>query len=74
MADHQPAAEKHLVAAMHGLRTFGFSYQGFQVTALLAGLRRCAEEIRLVQAGRKRVFDITLVPQLKLALKEQQNV
>jgi hypothetical protein len=75
LMDEQPqAAEQHLMAAMHSLRNFGYSYQGFQITVLLAGLRRCAEEIRLVRARQKRIFDITLLPQLKLAAREQQNV
>ncbi len=74
MAGQHQVAEKHMVAAMHSLRTFGYSYQGFQVTALLAGLRRCAEEIRLVRSRQKRVFDVTLLPQLRVALKAEQNV
>jgi hypothetical protein len=74
LADQPQAAEQHLIAAMHSLRNFGFNYNGFQITVLLAGLRRCAEEIRLVRAQHKRVFDITLLPQLRLAVKEQQNV
>lgn len=69
----QDRAEKHFVAAMHNLRDFGYAYEGFQVTNLLAGLRRCAEEVRLVRAKHKRVFDITLLPQLKLAVREERS-
>jgi len=72
--DRADAAEQHLMVAMHNLRNFGYSYQGFQITPLLAGLRRGAEEIRVVRSRHKRVFDITLLPQLRLAVKEQQNV
>jgi hypothetical protein len=74
MADEPDAAEQHFVTAMHNLRNFGYSYRGFQVTALLAGLRRCAEEIRQVRSLSKRRFDITLLPQLRLAEQEQQSV
>ncbi|MEZ4389123.1 MAG: hypothetical protein R3D98_16380 [Candidatus Krumholzibacteriia bacterium] len=74
MADRPDHAEKHFVAAMHGLRNFGFAYNGFQVTNLLAGLRRCAEEIRVVRGRQKRVFDITLLPQLRLAEKAETSV
>ncbi len=68
------AAEPRFIAAMQNLRNFGYSHQGFQVTVLLAGLRRCAEEIRLVRSGHKRVVDITLLPQLRMAVQEQQSV
>jgi hypothetical protein len=74
MNDEPDTAEHHFVTAMHNLRTFGFSHRGFQVTALLAGLRRCAEEIRLVRGQQKRIFDITLLPQLRMAEREQQSV
>ncbi|HOX26961.1 MAG TPA: hypothetical protein PLL30_14000 [Candidatus Krumholzibacteria bacterium] len=74
LAEDTDRAERHMIAAMQNLRTFGFSYQGFQVTALLAGLRRCTEEMRLVKGRHKRVFDITLLPQLRLALKVEENV
>ena len=72
--DRPDVAEKHMIAAMHNLRNFGFSYDGFQITALLAGLRLCAEEVRLVRARNKRIFDISLLPQLKLAAQVEQNV
>jgi hypothetical protein len=67
-------AEQHFLVAMQNLRNFGFSYNGFNVTGLLAGLRRCSEEARQVQAQNKRSFDITLLPQLKLAQQVEQNV
>ena len=74
LADDPDRAEQHLIAGMHNLRNFGYAYQGFQITVLLAGLRRCAEEIRLVRAQHKRVFDITLLPQLKLAVQVEESV
>jgi hypothetical protein len=74
LADDRDRAEQHLVAGMHNLRNFGYAHQGFQITVLLAGLRRCAEEIRLVRAQHKRIFDITLLPQLKLAQQVEENV
>lgn len=67
-------AEQHMIAAMQSLRNFGYSHRGFQISVLLAGLLRCAEEIRLVRSRQKRIFDITLLPQLRLAAREQQNV
>lgn len=73
LAGQPQVAERHLVTAMHNLRTFGFSHRDCSITVLLAGLRRCAEEIRLVRARQKRIFDITLLPQLRLAVKEQQS-
>ncbi len=74
LAEDADRAEQHLIAAMHNLRNFGYAYEGFQITVLLAGLRRCAEEIRLVRAQNKRVFDITLLPQLKLAELVEESV
>ena len=73
MAEDSDRAEKHLIAAMHNLRNFGYSYEGFQVTVLLAGLRRCAEEIRIVRGQHKRIFDVSLLPLLQLAVQEEQN-
>jgi len=73
MADDPDRAEQHLIAAMHNLRNFGYAYQGFQVTVMLAGLRRCAEEIRIVRGQHKRIFDVTLVPLLQLAVEEEQS-
>jgi len=75
LMDHRyDHAEKHFVSSMQNLRNFGFNYQGFQVTNLLAGLRRCAEEIRVVRGHNKRVYDISLLPQLHLAEKAEVNV
>jgi len=74
IAEDTERAERHMIAAMQNLRNFGYSHRGFQVTVLLAGLRRCTEEMRLVRGRRKRVFDITLLPQLRLAVKVEQNV
>ncbi len=74
MDDKHDRAEQHFVAAMHSLRNFGFTYHGFQVTNLLAGLRRCAEEIRIVRGRNKRLFDITLLPLLHLAEKAETSV
>lgn len=74
MAGRHDQAERHFMAGMHSLRNFGFAYQGFQVTNLLAGLRRCTEEIRVVRGRKKRVFDVTLLPQLRLAEKAETSV
>jgi hypothetical protein len=62
-------AERTLVAAMEKLRNFGFCYQSFEVTASLAGTRRCVEEIRLTRQSKTRVFDVSLLPQMRLAAK-----
>jgi hypothetical protein len=62
-------AETRLIAAMEKLRNFGFRYQNFDVTGALAGVRLGVEEIRGVRSGRKRAFDLTLLPHLKLAAK-----
>lgn len=62
-------AEVKLVAAMQKLRSFGFRYNNFEVTAALAGIRRAVEEIRAVRMNPKKVFDVSLLPQLRLAAK-----
>ncbi|MBE0567256.1 MAG: hypothetical protein IH621_14950 [Krumholzibacteria bacterium] len=62
-------AEQKMVAAMQKLRNFGFRYENFEVTVALAGVRQAVEEIRAVRARRKRVFDVSLLPQLRLAAK-----
>lgn len=62
-------AEAKLMAAMEKLRNFGYSYQNFEVTAALAGLRQGVEEIRAVRQRRKKAFDVTLLPTLKMAAK-----
>lgn len=61
-------AEILLTGSMQKLRNFGFRYENFEVTAALAGIRRAVEEIRAVK-GSKRVFDVSLLPQLRLAAK-----
>ncbi len=62
-------AEKKLVAAMEKLRNFGFRYNNFEVTSALAGVRKAVEEIRLVRERHKKTFDVTLLPQLRMAAK-----
>ena len=62
-------AEAKLIGAMHKLRNFGFRYENFEVTVALAAVRRAVEEIRVVRTGHKRLFDVSLVPQLRLAAK-----
>ena len=69
MADQMDRAESKLVAAMQKLRNFGFRYENFEVTVALAGLRKAVEEIRAVRGQDKRVFDVSLLPQLRLAAK-----
>jgi len=62
-------AESKLTGAMQKLRNFGFTYRNFEVTAALAGIRRAVEEIRAVKAKNKKLFDVSLLPQLRLAAK-----
>ena len=62
-------AEAKLVASMQKLRNFGFRYNDFEVTAALAGIRMGVEEIRAVRMDTKRIFDVSLLPQLRLAAK-----
>lgn len=62
-------AERTLISAMEKLRNFGFRYKNFEVTAALAGTRRCVEEIRLTRTGKGKIFDVSLLPQLRLAAK-----
>ena len=62
-------AEWKLVASMQKLRNFGFRYNNFEVTAALAGIRQTVEEIKAVRSKNKRVFDVTLLPQFRLAAK-----
>lgn len=63
------AAERKLVASMQKLRNFGFRYNNFEVTVALAGIRQTVEEIKAVRNKNKRVFDVTLLPQFRLAAK-----
>ena len=58
-----------LVASMEQLRNFGFRYQDFEVTVALAGIRRALEEIRAVRGQSRKVFDVSIVPQFRLAAK-----
>jgi hypothetical protein len=73
LAGNPDRSEHHMMIAMQNLRNFGYNYQGLQVTTLLAGLRRCVEEFRVVKAQDKRIFDVTLVPQLRLADEVEQS-
>jgi len=62
-------AESKLVAAMGKLRNFGYRHQNFEITSALAGIRQGVEEIRAVRQRRKKTFDLTLLPTLRLAAK-----
>ncbi len=64
-------AEQRLVNSMQILRNFGFRYNNFEVTVALAGIRKAVEEIKSVCNKEKRVFDVTLLPQLRLAARER---
>lgn len=67
--DQMLKAERKLVAAMEKLRNFGFRYNNFEVTASLAGTRRCVEEIRMTRQLKSKIFDVSLLPQMRLAAK-----
>ncbi len=62
-------AERKLIAAMEKLRNFGFRYNNFEVTTSLAGTRRCVEEIRMTRQLKSKIFDVSLLPQMRLAAK-----
>jgi len=62
-------AEAKLIASMQKLRNFGFRHNDFEVTAALAGIRRAVEEIRAVKHDNNKIFDVSLLPQLRLAAK-----
>ena len=62
-------AERTLTSAMEKLRNFGFRYNNFEVTASLAGTRRCVEEIRMTRQLKRKIFDVSLLPQMRLAAK-----
>jgi hypothetical protein len=62
-------AETKLVASMQKLRNFGFRYNDFEVTAALAGIRLAVEEIHAVKQENKKIFDVSLLPQLRLAAR-----
>jgi hypothetical protein len=68
-AKNMMKAEQKLIAAMEKLRNFGFRYNSFEVTASLAGTRRCVEEIRLTRQHKSKKFDVSLLPQMRLAAK-----
>jgi predicted metal-dependent hydrolase len=69
MQDRLSEAEANLVAAMQKLRNFGFQYQNFDITGALASFRLAVAEIRAVRSERKQIFDLSLLPQLRLAAK-----
>jgi hypothetical protein len=69
MSDDFKKADPLLVAAMEKLRNFGYRHQNLEVTSVLAGLRRGVEEIRMVQAGEKKMFDVSLLPKIKMSAK-----
>ena len=62
-------AETKLISSMQKLRNFGFRYNDFEVSAALAGIRLAVEEIRAVKQEHKKIFDVSLLPQLRLAAK-----
>jgi len=62
-------AERRLISAMEILRNFGFRYNNFEVTVALAGTRRCVEEIRLTRQMKNKRFDVSLLPQMRLAAR-----
>jgi hypothetical protein len=68
-SNHLLKAETKFVSSMQKLRNFGFRHNNFEVTSALAGIRRAVEEIEMVRSKQKRVFDVSLLPQLKLAAK-----
>jgi len=69
MAEDFGEADPLLVAAMEKLRNFGYRHQSLEVTSVLAGLRRGVEEIRMVQAGEKKMFDVSLLPKIKMSAR-----
>ncbi|MFO7654927.1 MAG: hypothetical protein R6X25_14085 [Candidatus Krumholzibacteriia bacterium] len=69
VAGRHAQAEVKLVGAMQKLRNFGYRYRNLEVTGALAGIRAAVAELRAVRLQHKRVFDISLLPQLRLAAK-----
>lgn len=67
IAGQRRKAEPLLVAAMEKLRNFGYRYLNLEVTSVLAGIRCGVEEIRSVEGKRKRLFDVSLLPKLKMS-------
>ncbi len=72
MAGHVTQAQPVMVSAMEKLRNFGFRYRNVEVTSILAGLRRGLEEARVVGEGNKRVFDVSLLPRIKMARRADE--
>ncbi|MBT4291982.1 hypothetical protein HOD41_04770 [bacterium] len=60
-------AEPLLVSSMGKLRNFGFKYGDFEITSALAGMRRGYDELRRVAENKGTVFDVTMLPKLKLS-------
>lgn len=58
-----------LVASMEKLRNFGYRHENLEVTSVLAGLRLGVEESRQVLDKEKRVFDLSLLPKLKMSAR-----
>jgi hypothetical protein len=66
-------AEARMAAAIEKLRNFGFLYSELEVTSVLAGLRQGVEEIRHVREKRKAQFDVSLLPNLKMAARADNS-
>lgn len=66
-------AEAKLASAIESLRNFGFLYQNVEVTSVLAGLRRGVEEIRAVRGKQKSAFDMTLLPNIRMAARAEND-
>lgn len=73
MNNNLSEAERNLVAAMEKLRNFGFRRQDLEVTSVLAGIRRGIEEIHSVLGERKRIFDVSILPRLKLSAEADRS-
>ncbi len=66
-------AEAKLINSLEKLRNFGYRHNDFEVTAALAGIRLAVEEIRAVKFEHKKLFDVSLLPQLRLAAKADDH-
>jgi hypothetical protein len=60
-------AEPKLLSAMEKLRNFGYRHNNLEVTGVLAGLRLGLEEVRNVRSQSKTMFDVSLLPKMKMA-------
>jgi hypothetical protein len=69
MASKLAPAESKLIAAMGKLRNFGYRHEDFEITSALAGIRQGVEEVRAVRQRRKKTFDLTLLPTLRMVAK-----